>query len=130
MSSSRSDLTSEMKRLFTVSQLWGDRKKKLKSGYRWNSNLEHYKRVLLGSQLPYGNYIGGFVKDCLLASYRVKHTIEFWFSSVESKKMSEHSLSFHQHHCCPGMHINIYKAAAQREKGKLNIFQKRQLTVN
>ena len=43
MSSSRSDLTSEMKRLFMVTQPWSDSKKKLKSGYRWNSNLEHYK---------------------------------------------------------------------------------------
>ena len=60
--------------------------KKLKSEYRRNSNLEPYKTVLLGSQLPYGNYIGGFVKDCLLSSYRVKHTTEFCFSSVESKE--------------------------------------------
>lgn len=98
--------------------------KQLKSEYRRNSNLEPYKTVLLGSQLPYGNYIGGFVKDCLLASYRVKHTTEFCFSSVESKE-NVLNILFPSTSITVGQACTyIYKAAAQREKGKLSIFQK------
>ena len=65
-----------------------------------------------------GNYLGGFVKDCLLASYIVKHTIEFCFPSVEIKENVWNSLFPSTNIPFDQACTYIYKAAASREKGK------------
>lgn len=57
------------------------------------------------------------VKDCLLASYRVKHTFFFFFSSVDIKENVLNILFPSTNLTADQVLPFIYKAAAQRKNG-------------
>lgn len=70
-----------------------------------------------------------FVKDCLLASCRVKHTSGICFLSRDQRNVLTillPSANLTAKQAC----TFIYKAAAQRKKGGTSIFPNFSLTVN
>ena len=93
-------------------------KKKLKSGYRWNSNLEHYKTEFFQGhsfprKLPW-RFCQGLPPSILQSE---AHNWILFSLSRDQRKCPKQSLSFHQYHFWPGMHIYI-QGSCLEGKGK------------